>query len=92
MMQAYREGIPANGKPFPEGSKIVKIEWLKKEDTPFKLLVSLRHCPGQSVPSTRPAPQIAVRTGKTRTPRPKGQTSPLMPQLPALLGWSLRLP
>ena len=25
MMKAYREGIPGNGKPFPEGSKIVKI-------------------------------------------------------------------
>src|SRR5277367_2806593 len=32
MMKAYREGIPGNGKPFPEGSKIVKIEWLKKEN------------------------------------------------------------
>lgn len=30
MMKAYREGVPGNGKPFPEGSKIVKIEWLKK--------------------------------------------------------------
>ena len=33
MMKAYREGIPRNGKPFPEGSKIVKIEWLKKVNT-----------------------------------------------------------
>jgi hypothetical protein len=31
MMKAYREGIPGNGKPFPEGSKIVKIEWSKKK-------------------------------------------------------------
>src|SRR5277367_1891159 len=30
MIKAYREGIPANGKPFPEGSKIVKIMWFKK--------------------------------------------------------------
>src|SRR5271170_2690440 len=27
MMKAYREGVPANGKPFPDGSKIAKIEW-----------------------------------------------------------------
>ncbi|HEY2010617.1 MAG TPA: cytochrome P460 family protein [Rhizomicrobium sp.] len=27
MIKAYREGIPGNGKPFPDGSKIVKIEW-----------------------------------------------------------------
>lgn len=30
MIQAYKDGIPGNGRPFPEGSKIVKIEWLKK--------------------------------------------------------------
>ena len=31
MINAYKEGIPANGKPFPEGSMIVNIEWSKKE-------------------------------------------------------------
>jgi hypothetical protein len=29
MIKAYKEGIPGNGKPFPEGSVIVKIEWSK---------------------------------------------------------------
>jgi hypothetical protein len=33
MMKAYREGIPANGKPFPDGSKIAKIEWQPKKIT-----------------------------------------------------------
>ena len=32
MIKAYREGIPDNGKTFPEGSKVVKIEWLKKKN------------------------------------------------------------
>lgn len=32
MMSAYKQGIPGDGKPFPEGSKIVKIEWLKKKN------------------------------------------------------------
>ena len=33
MMAAYRQGLPADGKLFPEGSKIVKIEWgFKKND------------------------------------------------------------
>jgi hypothetical protein len=27
MIDAYRDGIPGNGKHFPDGSKIVKIEW-----------------------------------------------------------------
>jgi hypothetical protein len=31
MIEAYKDGIPGNGKPFPEGSKIVKIEWSKKK-------------------------------------------------------------
>jgi len=30
MINAHKEGIPGNGKPFPEGSMIVKIEWSKK--------------------------------------------------------------
>jgi hypothetical protein len=33
MIQAYKSGIPGHGKPFPEGAKIVKIEWLKKINT-----------------------------------------------------------
>jgi hypothetical protein len=37
MMKAYREGIPGNGKPFPNGSKIAKIEWEPRKitDAPF---------------------------------------------------------
>jgi len=33
MIAAYTEGIPDNGKPFPEGVKIVKIEWTKKRNS-----------------------------------------------------------
>jgi hypothetical protein len=32
MSQAYRDGIPANGKPVPDGAVIAKIEWLKDRD------------------------------------------------------------
>jgi hypothetical protein len=37
MIKAYREGIPGNGKPFPDGAKIVKLEWRPKKitDPPF---------------------------------------------------------
>ena len=28
-IKAYRDGIPANGKPFPDGAKWVKIMWYK---------------------------------------------------------------
>jgi hypothetical protein len=33
MIAAFKAGIPGNGKPFPEGSKIVKIEWIKKKNS-----------------------------------------------------------
>ena len=32
MIAAYKAGIPGNGKPFPDGVTIVKIEWLKKKN------------------------------------------------------------
>ena len=33
MISAYKHGIAGNGKPFPEGSKIAKIEWKPKKLT-----------------------------------------------------------
>jgi len=33
MIKAYRAGIPANGQPFPDGSKIAKIEWRPRKIT-----------------------------------------------------------
>jgi hypothetical protein len=35
MINAYKEGIPGNGKPFPEGSTIVKIGWSDKKNPDF---------------------------------------------------------
>ncbi len=32
MMSAYRRGLPSDGKLFPDGSKIVKIEWTFKKN------------------------------------------------------------
>jgi hypothetical protein len=32
MISAYKESIPDNGKSFPDGVKIVKIEWIKKKN------------------------------------------------------------
>src|SRR5579859_356626 len=34
LIDAYKAGIPANGKPFPDGSKMAKIHWIpKKQET-----------------------------------------------------------
>src|SRR3954468_19692775 len=37
MVKAYRAGTPGNGQPFPEGSRIVKLQWRPKKssDAPF---------------------------------------------------------
>src|SRR5262245_7777137 len=32
-MQAFREGIPGNGKPFPDGARMAKVEWHPKKST-----------------------------------------------------------
>jgi hypothetical protein len=36
MIDAYKEGVPGNGKPFPDGAKMAKIHWKpkKQEDYP----------------------------------------------------------
>jgi len=41
MINAYRSGLPASGKNFPDGSKIVKIEWSQKQNTvsPYFVMV-----------------------------------------------------
>src|SRR5215813_1289019 len=33
MIKAYKAGVPGNGQPFPEGSKIVKLQWKPKKST-----------------------------------------------------------
>jgi hypothetical protein len=32
MINAFKSGIPANGKPFPDGSKMAKIHWNPKKN------------------------------------------------------------
>jgi Cytochrome P460 len=41
MIEAYKSGVPGNGKPFPDGSKIAKIQWIPKKSTeaPFDVSV-----------------------------------------------------
>src|ERR1700741_1009021 len=41
MIAAYKAGIPGNGQPFPDGSKIAKIEWKPKKSTeaPFAVRI-----------------------------------------------------
>ncbi len=33
MVRAYKDGVPGNGRPFPQGSMIVKLQWKPKKST-----------------------------------------------------------
>jgi hypothetical protein len=35
MIQAYEAGIPANGKPVPDGARMAKIHWIPKQNAFF---------------------------------------------------------
>jgi Cytochrome P460 len=41
MIEAYRAGIPGNGKVFPEGSAIAKVQWTPKKNTEAPFTVSV---------------------------------------------------
>ena len=33
MIKAFKTGVPGNGQPFPEGSKVAKLQWKPKKST-----------------------------------------------------------
>jgi Cytochrome P460 len=41
MIKAYKAGIPGDGQTFPEGSKIVKIQWKTKKSTEAPFVVDV---------------------------------------------------
>jgi hypothetical protein len=41
MISAYRDGVPGNGKPFPDGSKTTKIEWSFKKNAVSPYFVNI---------------------------------------------------
>jgi hypothetical protein len=41
MIQAYKDGFPGNGKPFPDGSKIAKLQWKPKKSTEAPFVVDV---------------------------------------------------
>ena len=41
MITAYKSGIPGNGTPFPDGSKIAKLEWRFKKSTEAPFAVNV---------------------------------------------------
>ena len=45
MIQAYKAGIPANGKPVPDGAKMAKVHWVPKKSQffPDTMLPGVQH-------------------------------------------------
>jgi Cytochrome P460 len=41
MIDAYRAGVPGNGKSFPDGSKIAKLQWNPKKSTEAPFVVDV---------------------------------------------------
>src|SRR5215475_12089043 len=41
MIAAYKAGIPGNGKKFPDGAKIAKIQWKPKKSTEAPFAVNV---------------------------------------------------
>jgi hypothetical protein len=56
MIDAYKAGVPGNGKPFPDGSKMAKIHWNPKKN---------EIAPGQpTVPGTQHDVDFMVKDSK----------------------------
>jgi mono/diheme cytochrome c family protein len=56
MIDAYKAGIPGNGKPFPDGAKMVKVHWNGKVDS---------HEPGApTVPGTQHDVDLMLKDSK----------------------------
>jgi hypothetical protein len=41
MIEAYKRGVPDNGQPFPNGSRIVKLQWKPKKSTEAPFVVDV---------------------------------------------------
>jgi hypothetical protein len=41
MIKAFKAGVPGNGRPFPEGSMIVKLQWKPKKSTEAQFAVDV---------------------------------------------------
>jgi hypothetical protein len=55
MIDAYRAGVPSNGKPFPDGAKMAKIHWNPKKMETF---------PAATVPGTLHDVDFMVKDSK----------------------------
>jgi len=55
MIKAYQNGVPGNGKPFPDGSKMAKVHWTPKKLETF---------PAATVPGVQHDVDFMAKDGK----------------------------
>ena len=55
MINAYKAGIPANGKPVPDGAKMAKVHWIPKKNAFF---------PDATVPGVQHDVDLMVKDSK----------------------------
>src|ERR1700731_4604562 len=56
MIDAFKEGVPGNGKPFPDGARMAKVHWIPKKQETY---------PGQPmVPGTQHDVDFMVKDSK----------------------------
>jgi hypothetical protein len=55
MIKAYQDGVPGNGKPFPDGARMAKIHWNPKKMATF---------PAATVPGTQHDVDFMVKDSK----------------------------
>src|SRR3979411_508751 len=48
IIKAFKAGVPGNGQPFPEGSKMVKMQWKLKKSTEAPFVVEVPDVPTQA--------------------------------------------
>ena len=59
MIDAYKAGVPGNGQPFPDGSKIAKLQWKPKKSTEAPFVVDVPDVFTQAFPHRKGQQEIS---------------------------------
>ena len=63
MINAYKAGIPGNGQAFPEGSKIVKLQWKHEKSKEAPFVVEVPASPTQAFVMEKDSKRFAAANG-----------------------------
>ena len=63
IIKAFKEGVPGNGKPFPDGSKIAKLQWKHKKSTEAPFVVEVPDTFSQNFVMAKDSKRFAATSG-----------------------------